>query len=193
MNVVGILLAAGSSQRYGSDKRLQRLDNGRTLLSHSVNNLQSAVDDLLIVLAPGDETLAESLANETTRCCFNPQAHIGMGTSICQGVLSSPDADAWLIMPVDLPLIRSDTIHQVISALTPDRAVVPICHGVRGHPVAFPSRFGLELSNLDGEIGGREILQRHSPQVTWLNIHDPGIYLDLDRQKDLPSLLHLMG
>jgi molybdenum cofactor cytidylyltransferase len=192
MKVTGILLAAGSSRRYGSDKRLQQLDNGKTLLAHSADALQSVVDDLLIVLAPGDETLAESLVSDSTRCCFNPQAHNGMGSSISQGVQSSPDADAWLIMPVDLPLIRRDTIHSVISALTPGRAVVPVCHGVRGHPVAFSNRFGTELSNLDGETGGRKILQRHSSQVTWLNIHDPGIHLDLDRQSDLPSLLHQM-
>lgn len=193
MNVTGILLAAGSSRRYGSDKRLQKLDNGKTLLSHSADALQSAVDDLLIVLAPGDELLAKSLQSLATRCCFNPQADRGMGTSISRAVQDSPDADAWLIMPVDLPLIRSDTIHRVVSALTPDRAVVPICHGVRGHPVAFSRSFASELSALSGDIGGREILQRHNGKVTWLNIHDPGIHLDLDRKSDIPSFLHLMG
>jgi molybdenum cofactor cytidylyltransferase len=189
MKVTGILLAAGSSRRYGSDKRLQQLDNGKTLLSHSADALQSAVDDLLIVLAPGDETLAASLASETTKCCFNPQALNGMGSSISQGVQSSPDADAWLIMPVDLPLIRRETIHSVISALTPGRAVVPVCHGTRGHPVAFSRDFASELSALNGDIGGREILNRHSSEVTWLNVHDPGIHLDLDRREDLQSRL----
>ncbi len=192
MKVVGILLAAGSSRRYGSDKRLQELDNGKTLLSHSADVLQSAVDDLLIVLASGDESLAESLQDDKRRCCFNPQADKGMGTSISRGVQASPDADAWLIMPVDLPLIRRETIHRVVSALIPGQAVVPVCHGVRGHPVAFSSHFASELSLLDSDVGGREILQRHRDKVTWLKVQDPGIYLDLDRREELQSRLQSM-
>jgi molybdenum cofactor cytidylyltransferase len=191
MKVVGILLAAGRSQRYGSDKRLQRLPGGDTLIMRAARILRAAVDDLLIVLGPGDEHLASTLNHLNLKCGINPHAVTGMGSSLGYGVDASAEADAWLVMPADLPLLRIDTIHRVVSALTPDRAVVPICHGIRGHPVAFSKRFAPELSALSGDMGGRTILQRYSADVTWLNTHDPGIYRDLDNRNDLPSLFRL--
>ena len=46
--------------------------------------------------------------------------------------------------------------------------------------VAFDRSFRKRLLTLDGEVGGRQILQQVTGVVRWLNLHDPGIYRDLD-------------
>ena len=106
MKVVGLLLAAGKSRRYGSDKRLQPLPGGDTLLTHCAKRLRNAVDDVLVVLRPGDEHLIDSLETLAVRRCINPQADEGVGSSIRCGVNHTPDCDGWLIMPADLSLIH---------------------------------------------------------------------------------------
>lgn len=193
MKVVGLLLAAGKSRRYGSDKRLQRLPGGDTLITHCAKRLRNAVDDVLVILGPGDEQLVDSLETLAVRRCINPQADEGMGSSIRCGVNHTLDTDGWLIMPADLPLLRLETVQRIVSALVPQRAVVPICHGARGHPVAFSRRFADELSSLSGAAGGRTILQRHHREVDWLNVHDPGIYRDMDTLRDQQSLWRLLS
>jgi molybdenum cofactor cytidylyltransferase len=189
--MVGILLAAGRSHRFGSDKRLQRLANDDTLLMHAARTLCAAVEEVLVILGPGDDRLMSALEPLSVNCAINPYADHGMGSSLGYGVNLTADADAWLVMPADLPLIRVDSIQRVATALAPNRAVVPVCHGIRGHPVAFSKRFASELAALNGDMGGRTILQRHPADVTWLNIHDPGIYCDLDTRSDWQTLSRL--
>lgn len=190
MDVVGILLAAGSSQRFGQDKRHYRLPDGDTLLASSLAKLSKTVDEVVVVLRPDDEQLADELEGPRVRCCFNPRPADGMGTSVACGVRSSTGADGWLIMPVDLPLLRWQTVREVRASLRGERAVVPLCNGRRGHPVAFPKDFRDELAALQGATGARTLLQRDPKRVCWLNVHDPGIYRDLDSVNDLAPLLH---
>lgn len=188
--VVGVLLAAGFSRRFGQDKRHYRLPGGDTLLSHSLAKLRSVVAHVVIVLRPGDERLAAELEGSAVSCCINPSPENGMGSSIACGVGANPEAKGWLIMPVDLPLLRRETIRQVRDALHSGQAVVPMCDGRRGHPVAFPDSFRDELLALEKEDGGRQVLQRDPSRVHWLNVDDAGIYRDLDSAVDLGPILH---
>src|SRR3954469_17050452 len=41
----------------------------------------------------------------------------GMGDSIAAGVAASKDAGGWLVLPADMPFVRSDSILQVAAAL----------------------------------------------------------------------------
>ena len=193
MTVVGVLLAAGSSRRFGSDKRLQRLPNGDTLLNHSMQRLRAVVDDVVVVLRPGDDDLAAQLTTKGSGCCINEQPDHGMGSSLGRGVRERDDPDGWLVMPVDLPLLRIETMRQVSGALRAGCAVVPVCDGRRGHPVALSARFGPELAALDGDRGASDVLRRHADAVTWLNVRDPGVYRDLDTPAEKAALWGLLG
>ncbi|MDJ0741607.1 MAG: nucleotidyltransferase family protein [Gammaproteobacteria bacterium] len=193
MNIVGLLLAAGAGTRFGADKRSQRLPDGDTLLSHSARKLCAVVDDVVVVLRPGDDDLIASLDPLSVQCCVNPHADDGMGSSLARGVATRADADGWLVMPVDLPLLRTETMRQVSGALRAGCAVVPVCDGRRGHPVALSARFGPELAALDGDRGARDVLRRHADAVTWLDVSDPGIYRDLDTAADQAALWRQLG
>ena len=58
MAVVGILLAAGRSQRYGADKRWQPLTDGTPMALRAAGALRAACDHVIVVLRSGDEDLA---------------------------------------------------------------------------------------------------------------------------------------
>ena len=70
--IVGILLAAGRSRRFGSDKRLQPLADGRPMVLTAARNLVAACPRSLVVIRPDDTALAGLLAEA------------GMATVVCQ-------------------------------------------------------------------------------------------------------------
>ena len=82
--------------------------------------------------------------------------HPGMGDSIAAAVRATPDANGWLILPGDLPLIQSATLRLLADALLeglagaagPYQAVMPVCNGQRGHPVGFSAELFSELVQL---------------------------------------------
>ena len=188
MKLTGIVLASGGGQRFGGDKRRIILPNGDTLLLHSVRQLCRILDDVLVVLRPDDQDLEDTLQSMPCRTCYNPNPERGMGWTLSRGVQASADAEGWLILPADLPLLRPVTIQEVAMRLLTADAVVPICHGRRGHPVGFSARFRGRLSKLSGDQGGKQILQDAPEEVVRLNVQDPGIYWDIDRPEDLSAM-----
>jgi molybdenum cofactor cytidylyltransferase len=184
--VAGILLAAGSGSRFGGDKLLHRLANGRPLGVAAACNLVAAGIDVLAVLRPGDLALAAVLEKEGCQVTFCPLAVRGMGASLAHGVAMRYEAAGWLVALADMPAISSSTVAELAAKLKSGSAIVaPSYHGRRGHPVGFARCFGPQLRALDGDAGAREILAAHKAEVTLLDCDDPGVIYDVDRPHDL--------
>ena len=192
MKLTGILLAAGESRRLGQDKRRLPLPNGSTLLLHCASLLHSATNNVVVVLKPKDDDLADALRKTGCQVCYNPKPSRGMGTSLSCGVTASGDSDGWLVQPADLPLIKPSTLQQIGAQLEHADAVVPFCHGRRGHPVGFGRCFRNRLLQLSGDHGGRHLLKDTDKNVEWLNLHDPGIYRDIDNATDIAAIERYM-
>lgn len=188
MNISVIVPAAGSASRFGADKRCLRMPGGESLLAFCTRRLRALFDDVSVVLRPDDRVLADTLAELECRVIVNPQPQHGMGSSLACGVRATADADAWLVMPGDLPLVRAQTFARIGERLADADAVVPVCHGRRGHPVGFGRRFRERLTGLHGVTGGRALLRGADDAVVWLNVHDPGIYQDVDTPEDARRL-----
>lgn len=107
----------------------------------------------------------------------------GMGDSIAAGVRATADAAGWLILPGDLPLIQAITLRQIALALAGQRAVVPVCNGQRGHPVAFAAELGTALQALSGHQGAAAVLR--SGAAAQLVVDDLGCITDVDTLQDL--------
>ncbi|MEK8089556.1 nucleotidyltransferase family protein [Thermithiobacillus plumbiphilus] len=185
--ITGILLAAGLSRRFGSDKRLHQLPDGRPLALAAAITLQAGMDQTLAVLRPEDAPLSQMLVDAGLQPVFCPQATLGMGASIACGVRASPDAGGWLIALADMPFIQPDTIRLIAESLRQGAPLVaPLYQGRRGHPVGFGPRFRKDLLALDGDSGARAILQAHPELLRTLAVDDPGILRDIDAPADLP-------
>ncbi len=167
---VVIVLAAGRGERFaasgGTVHKLQALLAGKPVLDHVLAAVQ-----------------ASGLPHHVVRPdVLRP----GMGDSIAAGVRATPAAAGWLILPADLPLIRSDTLRQI--ALAPPSAVtVPLYQGQRGHPVRFSAGCRPELLLLQGNQGAALIVQAKSAinLVAFIETGDPGTVTDIDTLDDL--------
>lgn len=106
--------------------------------------------------------------------------HPGMGDSIAAAVKATADAEGWLVLPGDLPLVRANTLRAVANAMREDGAeiVVPVYRGQRGHPVGFTRGCEFALMALSGPMGAASIVRARS--VRELVVEDEGIGVDVD-------------
>jgi molybdenum cofactor cytidylyltransferase len=187
--IIGILLAAGASRRFGADKLTHILSDGDQVAVHACRNLLSGTDGVLAVVRPGSEELAARLHAEgaEVRICNN--AEQGMGASLAFGIRARPDAAGWLIALADMPWITPVTIRKLADALRLGSLIAAPCwQGQRGHPVGFSHVLGPNLSALKGDAGAKSVIQAHLEQLRLVDCDDPGVLWDIDKPQDLEIL-----
>lgn len=190
-NIRGILLAAGYSKRFGSNKLLQALPAGASEAGTPIGlaaarHLLEVLPESITVVGPRAQKLSRMLRDAGCNTVVCKNAGEGMGTSLAAGVRAAAGADGWIVALADMPFIRPETIGAVAKALRGGAAIVaPSFRGERGHPVGFAPRFYEELASLHGDEGAREVLKRHPESVTLLDTDDPGVLHDIDRPSDL--------
>ncbi|MDH5182584.1 MAG: nucleotidyltransferase family protein [Gammaproteobacteria bacterium] len=187
--IQGILLAAGHSSRYGSNKLLESLEGGMPVALVSALKLKENVDRLLVVIKPEDEELKalfDKLEIETLIC---DRSSLGIGESIACAVRASHDASAWIIALADMPYIQSETIATLVNMMRVGAAIsAPMLKGRHGHPVGFKQTFLDELIQLTGDEGARSIIAAHKQDFAGFACQDKGIHRDIDFPSDI--ILH---
>lgn len=187
-----IVLAAGRGSRFlGADHKLaQRLGSATvfaTTLRHAVATQLPVV--VVTTQAFADVARRSVAARDVVvlpEVGTPGQDALGMGYTIGSGVGAIPDAGGWLILPGDMPMVRSDTMLEVARELA-DHAVVYAQHkGVRGHPVGFSAELYSELVMLRGDEGARRLVARY-PAIG-VEVDDPGVLIDVDTEADLESV-----
>ena len=183
---IGILvLAAGYSRRFGTDKRATRLAHGGTLLETSLKNARASQLPVIVCLHPGDEALAEQLTSPGITPTICPDAGQGMGASLAWGVGQARHWSGALIALGDMPEVRPATFCKVASHTFPGNICQPTWRGQGGHPVGFGRQFFASLQALTGDTGARSILAANREFLVQLAVNDPGILHDVDRPEDL--------
>ena len=189
--MVGILLAAGFSRRFGSvDKLLQPLPDGRSMAITAAEILIKAIPTSIAVLRPENKVLAELLLNVGLKVVFCNDSEQEMADSLATAIRFSANFEAandgFVIALADMPYIQSATISAVATKLSSGASIVmPTYNGQRGHPVGFAAKFRHELENLHGDEGARSVIKRHPDEVELLQCDDAGILADIDTQADL--------
>ena len=163
-----LVLASGRGERFtasgGRVHKLQAMLGDQTVLQHT----------LAAVRASGLPWHLEDVG------------HPGMGDSIAAAVRATADAQGWLVLPGDLPLIQAATLRQVAQALQQHAVVVPVFQtqgGPRGHPVGFARSCHAALLALKGNQGAAPVLRAFG--ATELIVNDPGTVTDIDTLQDL--------
>lgn len=188
-SIIGILLAAGSSQRFGADKLTQILPDGDMVAVQACRHLLAGTDGVIAVVRPGNPTLVAQLREVGAEVLVCENASQGMGVSLACGIQASVNAAGWLVALADMPWIKPATI-QTIANLVRQGAIIaaPSWQGKRGHPVGFAHVLGLELSALQGDSGAKSVIQAHREHLSVFDCDDPGVLWDIDKPEDLFNL-----
>ncbi|QSL94674.1 nucleotidyltransferase family protein [Ectopseudomonas toyotomiensis] len=185
--VAGLVLAAGFSRRFGSDKRCARLSNGQTLLAASLELPCAFLEQVWVVLRPEDDCGALGVL-APVQVVRNPDAELGMGHSLASGmerVSQVTKASAIAVFLGDMPWIAADSLKHLMTLASPEHIVVPTYRERPGHPVLFGRRFWPALQGLSGDTGAKSLISANSQAVRYLTLDDPGILRDID----VPQLL----
>lgn len=185
--ISAILLGAGRSKRMGADK-LSLPWGRRTVLEHCFNALlKSDVQELVVVLSLQNEGLKNLFQARKVRVVINPYSDKGMSTSIRRGIEAlRPKNDGILIALGDQPFLKTRTINVLIHAFNRGEGQIirPSFWGRMGHPVLFDRKYKRELLNLEGDLGGRSVIERHPEDVRVVPVRSMGVVRDVDTWQD---------
>jgi molybdenum cofactor cytidylyltransferase len=187
--VLALMLAAGRGRRFGSDKRLALLPDGRSLLAASVERAQQVFGEVHVLLRDEDDAQALGLP-ATCRIIRCPDADLGMGHSLTAGIraLAGQGGEAIAVLLGDMPWISAESLRQLTAQAAAERIVYPLHDGQRGHPVLFGRDFWAQLQRLTGDEGARAVLQANPAACHGIVVDDPGVLRDVDRPAALLPL-----
>lgn len=183
-----LMLAAGSSRRFGSDKRNAKID-GSTLLDTSIKNALNSRLALLVILRHDDLALIDILAEKYPTAHFLrcPDSALGLGHSLSFGIAQAANRrfGGAVVTLADMPWVESATFSAVARNIVSEKIVVPRYGGHIGNPLAFGSHYFPELMSCRGEQDAQSIWPGHMERVEYLELEDSGILRDVNTSADL--------
>jgi molybdenum cofactor cytidylyltransferase len=185
-HIVGLLLAAGSASRFGSDKLRHALPHGVPIAVQAARPLRAELFRVVAVVKPGSDELAEALAKESCEVVVCENAAEGMGASLACAARAAGEADGYLVALGDMPFLRRTSIAAIRDALVSGAPLVaPYFRARRGHPIGFSNRFLSDLLSLKGDEGAKRVLAANERELVKIPVGDPGVVRDIDTPGDL--------
>jgi molybdenum cofactor cytidylyltransferase len=188
--IVGLLLAAGSAKRFGSDKLRHELPHGVAIAVQAARHLKSEVEPVFAVIRADQNELLESLKAEGCQVSICENAAEGMGASLACATRAAGERAGYLIALADMPFIRRSSIAAVRDALAAGAPLAaPYWRSRRGHPVGIAGKFFNDLLALRGDEGAKRLLAANEKLIVKVPLGDPGVLRDIDTPQDmLPPL-----
>ena len=175
-----ILEAAGNSSRFGSNKLLHIMDDGRPMIA-SILDAVRPLDVYKKVLVTQYDEVA-SMAPEFD-VVMNDRPDLGISRSMQLGLAAAGDADAYMFCVCDQPGLTAATLERLIGAYKKETAgIVSLAwQGKMCNPKIFSSHYKEELMRLSGDTGGRQILATHKDDILLVEADREAEVKDIDR------------
>lgn len=187
-----LLLSAGFSSRFGSPKAIARI-NGQTLIEHLQGLLLSTqLDEIIIVLGHGAEQIKPFLfKHRKIKVVYNKDYKFGQTSSFKCGLKDvSAQATGILLLPVDYPLIKSETLRALITFFEDKKPLVliPSYQGKKGHPPVLAAGLKNEFLALKNSLGVNTVIHHHIDDVTVLPVDDSGVIKSFNTKEEFGKL-----
>jgi molybdenum cofactor cytidylyltransferase len=167
---------------------------GKTSLERALE----AVGDLgppVVVLGPNRLEVESRVPLGGVRIAVNPRVESGQTASLKAGLsLLRPDAEAFLVYPVDVPLLRRADIAWLVDAFRREgsggKAIfVPSFQMKRGHPLLCRREVAGEFRSLPETGTAREVLNRDPGRIAYVPFDRAYILMDMDTPEDYERCL----
>lgn len=181
-----IMLAAGNSRRFGSNKLMYEVD-GVPMYQRTLRMLQKAAERIpdsriVVVTQPQYSEIIDVVKETGAEVLFNPKPERGIASSMQIGLEIAKDADACLFTVSDQPWLTVETIIALYDAFqSENKGMACTVWGEKtGNPCIFSKKYYKELMAISGDRGGKQIIKKHPEDVTYLKISDERELQDVD-------------
>lgn len=175
-----ILEAAGDSKRFGSNKLLHIMDDGRPMIASILDAVRSLDVYKKILVTQYDEVA--KLASDFD-IVMNDRPDLGISSSMKLGLAAAGDADAYMFCVCDQPGLTTATLEKLVETYKKGTAgIVSLSwQGEMRNPKIFSSRYKEELMKLEGDTGGRQIIDAHKKDLLLVEAESEEEIKDIDR------------
>lgn len=182
-SIAAIVLAAGHSTRFGSDKMLHRMPGGLSVIETTVGQYLEVFECLSVVV--GSAAMHPLRKNSRIKLIEVNDQTEGMSDSLKAGLRRNIECDGWLIALGDMPYIQTTSIETLLAKLTKTNIVLPSLHGRQGNPVGFGRLFRNQLMSLQGDKGAKSLIHENPWAVLTVPTRDHGVVHDIDIPQDI--------
>ena len=171
----------------GTPKALLHV-RGRTFLENILRTIARApIGHTVVVLGHHREIIERSLS--IPNVVFNADYEQGMTTSIQAGIRALPPIIRGAVLfLVDHPIVDAPIIDLLIANLAPNRIVLPVFKGRRGHPVLFAKEILDEILTLPPSSGANLVVHKDPSRIVEVKVDSPGVLIDVDTPEQFEEL-----
>ncbi|MBC2581808.1 molybdenum cofactor cytidylyltransferase [Clostridium sp. DJ247] len=188
--ISAVILASGYGNRMGQNKLLLPY-KGKTIIEHILDTVLSYPFHEIILIGREEEIL--NLAEKRhIKTVVNNHAYKGQSESIKLAIQNIDYTDGYIFFTGDQPLINLETIEFLVNTFNKNsnHIIVPKYKENRGSPVIFPKKFKGELLELNGDMGGRIVINHHLNDVIFAELDKGHVLFDVDTPEDYQTLLN---
>ena len=187
--ITAIILASGFSKRMEDEKLLLDV-GGVPMVERVIRAAQSPLigEGILIYRCDAIKEIGERYSLKTV---YNPHAAEGQSAAVKLGVsCAHPATDGFMFFVGDQPCLTQSTVNELIGIFTGKNSsiVVPLYNGSRGNPVIFPSILRETLLKLEGDCGGRTVIERMENNVVLVPVDEGNEGKDIDTKSDYEKI-----
>lgn len=186
-NIAAILLAAGTSQRFGAEDKLLAPLAGEPLALHAARHIvELAPRRRIAVCRDDDGPLAQLLAAHGFEIVANPHPEYGMSRSLSFGIAEAAQGPnvAAMVCLADMPFVGTGHLRNLIARF--DAVEAPVVASTNGDATMPPALFARalfeKLRGGKGDRGGKALLA----DAALVKAHADAL-MDIDRPGDLPN------
>jgi len=173
----------------GTSKQLLPLGD-RPVIRHCFDTIAAAgIQQVIVVIGTHGNSIPEALYGTPATIVRNTVPDSQMADSVRTGLGAIDDrCSGVLVCLSDHPLISVGTYKAIIRAHqeAPDRIVIPVYGGRRGHPTLFPRGSVQEIAS---GAALRDVIRKDASRLSLLDVADEGVVLDMDTDDDYRRVL----
>jgi molybdenum cofactor cytidylyltransferase len=148
-------------------------------------------EQVVVVIGAYREAVISALDGLPVTSVVNEDWRSGLSSSIRAGIRAlRPDIEAVLIVLADQPALTLELLNTLVDQYRATGALIvaPVYKGRRGNPVLFDQALFPELVAVEGDRGGRSLLERHKGDMELVETDVHAVLIDIDTWQDYERL-----
>jgi molybdenum cofactor cytidylyltransferase len=183
-----VILLADPEMHWRADDR-QAIGH-YSVLDTALRRVLSSQLPRVLVATPGQaEAAARLLPGQDILVQAEPStqhASDWLAQGVASAVIERGDSPGWILLPIDMPMLRLDTLQAIAEGLKSATMVFPCHRHLRGLPVGLSAELHGELIRVRNDQDLRRLTARYPGQD--IDVDDAGVLMTMDAHTGLNHL-----